>query len=199
MDYTVHGILQGIILEWVAFPFFRGSSWPRNLTRVSCIAGGSFTNWDIREAHGTMDWFKIGKVRQGCILLPCLLTSMQSTSCEMPGWMTHKLESRLLGEISTISDMQMIPLKWQKWRGTKELLDEGKRAEWKSWMETQHSKRLRPWHLVPWLHGKQKVKKWKQCQFFFFNPKLLQTMTAALKWKDTCSLEGKLWQTSTAC
>ena len=38
------------------------------------------------------------------------LTSMQSTSCEMPGWMTHKLESRLLGEISTTSDMQMLPL-----------------------------------------------------------------------------------------
>ena len=38
------------------------------------------------------------------------LTYMQSTSCEMPGWMTHKLESRLPGEISTTSDMQMIPL-----------------------------------------------------------------------------------------
>ena len=38
------------------------------------------------------------------------LTSMQSTSCEMLGWMNHKLESRLLGEISTSSDMQMIPL-----------------------------------------------------------------------------------------
>ena len=36
------------------------------------------------------------------------LTSMQSTSCEMPGWMKHKLESRLLGEVSTTSDMQMI-------------------------------------------------------------------------------------------
>ena len=35
------------------------------------------------------------------------LTYMQSTSCEMPGWMKHKLESRLLGEISIISDMQM--------------------------------------------------------------------------------------------
>ena len=42
------------------------------------------------------------------------LTYMQSASWKMPGWMTHKLESRLLGEISTISDMQMIPLKWQK-------------------------------------------------------------------------------------
>ena len=39
---------------------------------------------------------------------PAYLTSMQSTSCEMPGWMKHKLESRLLGEISITSDMQMI-------------------------------------------------------------------------------------------
>ena len=40
---------------------------------------------------------------------PAYLTSMQSTSCEMLGWMTHKLESRLPGEISATSDMQMIP------------------------------------------------------------------------------------------
>ena len=38
------------------------------------------------------------------------LTSVQSTSCKMPGWMKHKLESRLLGELSIISDMQMTPL-----------------------------------------------------------------------------------------
>ena len=42
--YTVHGILQARILEWVAFPFSRGSSRPRNQTRVSCIAGRFFTN-----------------------------------------------------------------------------------------------------------------------------------------------------------
>ena len=41
---------------------------------------------------------------------PAYLTSIQSTSCEMPDWMTHKLESRLPGKISTTSDMQMIPL-----------------------------------------------------------------------------------------
>ena len=40
---------------------------------------------------------------------PAYLTSIQSTSCEMPGWMTHKLESRFPGEMTT-SDMQMIPL-----------------------------------------------------------------------------------------
>ena len=42
------------------------------------------------------------------------LTYMQSTSCEMPGLMKHKLESRLPGEISITSDMQMTPSLWQK-------------------------------------------------------------------------------------
>ena len=50
MDYTVHGILQARILEWVAYLFSSRSFWPRNRTRVSCIAGGFFTNWAIREA-----------------------------------------------------------------------------------------------------------------------------------------------------
>ena len=40
---------------------------------------------------------------------PAYLTYMQSTSCEIPGWMKHKLESRLSGEISITSDMQMMP------------------------------------------------------------------------------------------
>ena len=44
MDYTVHGILQARILEWVAFSFFRGSSLPRDRTQVSRIAGGLFTS-----------------------------------------------------------------------------------------------------------------------------------------------------------
>ena len=45
---------------------------------------------------------------------PAYLTYMQSTSCEMPGWMKHKLESRLPGEISIISDTQVTPSLWQK-------------------------------------------------------------------------------------
>ena len=39
------------ILEWVSYPFFSRSSWPRNQTGVSCIAGGFFTNWAIRKAQ----------------------------------------------------------------------------------------------------------------------------------------------------
>ena len=45
---------------------------------------------------------------------PAYLSCMQSTSYEMPGWMKQKLESRLLGEISVTSDMQMTPPLWQK-------------------------------------------------------------------------------------
>ena len=47
---SVHVILQARILEWVAMPFFRGSSWPRNWTRVSCTACRFFTFWATREA-----------------------------------------------------------------------------------------------------------------------------------------------------
>ena len=49
MAYIVHGILQARILEWVAFPFSRGSSQPRDQTQVSCIAGRFFTSWATRE------------------------------------------------------------------------------------------------------------------------------------------------------
>ena len=50
MDYVVRGILQARILEWVAVPFSRGSSQPRDQTQVSHIAGGFFTSWATRES-----------------------------------------------------------------------------------------------------------------------------------------------------
>ena len=59
---------------------------------------------------------------------PAYLTSMQSTSCKMPGWMKHKLESRLPGEISITSDMQMTP-SYVRNRRTKEPLDENESRE----------------------------------------------------------------------
>ena len=51
VDYTVHGILQSRILEWVAIPFSRGSSQPRDWVQVSCISGRFFTSWATREAQ----------------------------------------------------------------------------------------------------------------------------------------------------
>ena len=60
---------------------------------------------------------------------PPYLTYVQSTSCKILGWMKHKLESRLLGEMSITSDMQICHPYGRKQRGTKEPLDEGVRVE----------------------------------------------------------------------
>ena len=67
---------------------------------------------------------------------PVYLTYMQSTSREMPGWLKHKLESRLLGEISVTSDMHPYG---RKWRRNKVPLDESERGELNSWLKAQHS------------------------------------------------------------
>ena len=62
-----------------------------------------------------MDWFQSGKeFVKAEYCHPAYLTYMRSTSCEMPGWMKHKLESRLQGEISITSDTQMTLSLWQK-------------------------------------------------------------------------------------
>ena len=66
---------------------------------------------------------------------PAYLTYMQNISCKMPGWMKHKLESRLLEEISITSDMQWHHPYFRKWRGTKKPLDGSERGEWKSWLK----------------------------------------------------------------
>ena len=60
----------------------------------------------VRTGHGTTDWFKIGKEYVKAVYChSAYLTSMQGTSCKIPGWMKHKLESRLPEEISITSYM----------------------------------------------------------------------------------------------
>ena len=68
------------------------------------------------------------------------LTYMQSTSCKMLDWMKHKQESRLLGEISIILDMQMTPPLWQKAKRNYRASWWSERGEWKIWLKTHHSK-----------------------------------------------------------
>ena len=106
MDYTVHGVLQARILEWVAFPFSRGSSQPRNLTGVSCIAGGFFT----REA---LNWMKTiwptkpecllsGPLqKQVCQLLANLCFSNLSTQRSRMG-SVHKISNKVTGSTQGI-------------------------------------------------------------------------------------------------
>ena len=87
---------------------------------LSCLLRNSYVGQEaiVRTGHGTMDWFKFGKgVWQNFVLSPCLFNlhaefSSVHKSCEMIGWMNHKLKlfaRRLPGEISTTSDMQMTP------------------------------------------------------------------------------------------
>ena len=64
----------------------------------------------VQTRHGTLDWFKLGKEYVKTVYChPAYLTYMQRISYEMWGWMNHKLESRLPGEIPTTSDMQITP------------------------------------------------------------------------------------------
>ena len=69
----------------------------------------------VRTGHGTTDWLQIGKgVHQGCILSPCLFNFYAEYIMRNAGMKKHKLESRLLGEISITSDMRMTRSLWQK-------------------------------------------------------------------------------------
>ena len=92
---------------------------------------------DMEEQTGSKlekEYIKAVYCHPGC------LTYMQSTSWEMPGLMKHKLESRLLGEISITSDMQMTPLLTAESEEELESLDESERGEWRSSVKTQCSK-----------------------------------------------------------
>ena len=89
-----------------------GNTRPPDLPLRNLYAGQEAT---IRTGHGTTDWFQIGKgVRQGYMLSSCLFNFYAEYIMRNAGLEEHKLESRLLGEISIASDMQMIPPLWQK-------------------------------------------------------------------------------------
>ena len=80
----IHGVLQARILKWVAIPFSRGSSQPRDWTRVSSITGRFLTIWDTKKAYG-------GEVAQSC------LTLCNPVDCNLLGFSVHGiLQARML-------------------------------------------------------------------------------------------------------
>ena len=84
---------------------------------LTCLLRNRYVGQEatVRTGHGTTDWFQIGRgVRQGCILSPCLFNVYAECIMRTLGWKKHKMESRLPGEISITSDMQMTPPLWQK-------------------------------------------------------------------------------------
>ena len=83
-----HGILQARILEWVAYPFSRGSSQPRDWTQVSCIAGGFFTSWVTGKPEntgvGSLSLLQVGLPNPG-IKLESPALQKDSLPAELPG------------------------------------------------------------------------------------------------------------------
>ena len=79
---------------------------------LTCLLRNLYASQEatIRTVYGTTDWFEIGKgVRQGCILSSCLFNLYADYIMQNVGLGKHKLDSRLPGEISITSDMQMTP------------------------------------------------------------------------------------------
>ena len=84
---------------------------------LTCLLRNVYASQEatVRTGHGKLTGSISGKEYIKAVYChPAYLTCMQNTSCEMLDWMKHKLESRLLGEISITSDMQMTPPLWQK-------------------------------------------------------------------------------------
>ena len=123
---------------------------------------------------------------------PAYLTYIQSTSCKMPDWMTHKLESRLPGGISITSDMQMTAPLWQKVKKNLRLLmkvkEESEKVGLKLNIENTKIMISRP--ITSWQIDGETVETVRD--YLFWAPKVLQMVTAAMKLKDSCFLKGKL-------
>ena len=145
---------------------------------------------DMEQQTGS----KLGKENVKAIYChPAYLTSMQSTSCEMQGWMKHKLESRLPGEISTTSDMQMIPfLMVEREEELKSLLmrvkEESEKAGLK--LNVQKMKIMGSDPIISWQINGETVQ--TVTDFIFSGSRITVDGTATVKLKDTCSLEEKL-------
>ena len=149
----------------------------------------------VKTGHGTIDWFQIGKeVHQGFILSPSYLTYTQSASCKLPSWMKHKLETRLLGETSITSDMQMTPPLWQKVRVTKEPLDEVKEESEKAGLNfnIQKTKIMASGPITSWQIDGETM---ETVTDYFLGSKVTADGDCSheiKKLKDAYSLEGKL-------
>ena len=119
---------------------------------------------------------------------------MQAASCEILGWMSYKLELRLLGEVSTTSDrLDNTTLMAERKEELKTLLKRVKEEGEKNWLKTQHSKNKD--HGI-WSHhfmASRRGKSGSSDRFFSsWAPKSLWMVTAATKLEDACFLEVKL-------
>jgi len=151
----------------------------------------------VKTRHGTMDWFQIGKgVRQGCILSPCLFNLYSEYITQNAGLDEAQTVIKIAGRnINNLRYADDTTLKTESEEELKSLLMKVKQESEKAGLKLNFLKtKIMTSDLVTsWrIYGKQ----WKQWQTLFsWTPKSLQMGTAAMKLKDACSLEEKLWQT----
>ena len=148
----------------------------------------------VRTGHGTTDWFQIGKgVRQGCILSPCLF----NLYAEYVMWNARldeaqpgiKIAERNINNLRYRDDTTLMAESEEKLKNLlMKVKEESEKVGLK--LNTQKAKIMESSPITSWkIDGKQ----WKQWQTLFWGaPKSLQMVTAAMKLKDTCSLEEKL-------
>ena len=152
----------------------------------------------VRIRHGTTDQCQIekGVVHQGCMLSPCLL-NLYAQYITWNAWLEESQVGIKIAErnINNLRYANVTTLMAEIEEELKNLLMHVKGESENTGLKL-NIKNLRLWHSFPSLHGKSKRKKQKQWQILFsWAPKSLQTVTIAMKLEDTCSLEGKLWQT----
>ena len=166
---------------------------PENLT---CLLRNLYAGQEaiVRTEHGTTDWFQIGKgVGQGCMLSPCLFNLYAEYIMRNAGLDKTqggiKITHRNINNLRYADDTTLMAESEEE---LKSLLMKVKEEIEKVGLKLSFRK-LRSWHLAPSLHGKYMGKQWKQCQTLFsWAPKSLQMVTAAMKLKDTCSLQENL-------
>ena len=131
----------------------KGKEIPDHLT---CVLKNLYAAQEatVRTLHETTGWFKTGKrIQQSCVMSPCIFNFYAEYIMRNAGLDESqagiKTAQRNINNLTYGDDTT-----GRKQRGTKEPLDEGERGAWKSWLETQHLKKLRSWHLVPLLHSK---------------------------------------------
>ena len=165
-----------------------------NFRKIFRKSFNDFCIWiKISQRHGTIDLFKIGKgIQQGYISSLCLF----NIYAEYIMWNAQLGESQARIKIAgrNINNLRCrgYHTNGRKWRGIKETLDEGEGGEWKSWLKTQPSKTkiipsspITSWHIKG-----EKVE--AVTDFIFLGFKSLWMVAAAMKLKDTCSVQGKL-------
>ena len=144
----------------------------------------------VRTGHGTTDWFQIGKgVHHSCILSPCSFNFYAEYIMRNAGLEEVQAGIKIAGSnINNHRYADDTTLMEERKEELKSLLMKVK-GEWKSWLRTQHSENED--HGI-WSHHFMAN---SERLYFLGAPKSLQMVTAAMQWKDACSLEEKLWPT----